>query len=209
MGSVVVALGVSCSMTGGILLDQGLNPWLLHWQADPIPLSHQWSLLIYFLSFVLAQFENFFFFCLIYHLDPMVVKKPDRHPMGILSSTSSFPVTPSPQYPRCLHTCIAWSSENVHAEGPFFHPYYFQRKILTQKPAAYFNWGSGTAACSVLPVKPKVPCLYFLLTKDHRDPIYLHFCTSLSLNSSPHFKFETVSRDRTLWVDTQQVFGWE
>ena len=133
MGSVVVALGVSCSMTGGILLDQGLNPCLLHWQADPIPLSHQWSLLIYFLSFVLAQFENFFFFCLIYHLDPMVVKKPDRHPMGILSSTSSFPVTPTPQYPRCLHTCIAWSSENVHAEGPFFHPYYFQRKFSHKK----------------------------------------------------------------------------
>ena len=46
--------------------------------------------------------------------------------------------------------------------------------ILTQNTAAYFNWGSGMAACSILLVNPKVPCLYFLLTKDHTDPIYLH-----------------------------------
>ena len=29
--------------TCGIFQDQGLNPWLLHWQADSYPLSHQGS----------------------------------------------------------------------------------------------------------------------------------------------------------------------
>ena len=32
--SVVVARGLSCSSARGILLDQGLNPCPLHWQAD-------------------------------------------------------------------------------------------------------------------------------------------------------------------------------
>ena len=31
----------SCSAACGIFLDQGLNPCLLHWQADSLPLSHQ------------------------------------------------------------------------------------------------------------------------------------------------------------------------
>ena len=30
----------------GIFQDQGLNPCLLHWQADSLPLSHEGSLLI-------------------------------------------------------------------------------------------------------------------------------------------------------------------
>ena len=30
-------------MTCGIFPDQGLNPCLLHWQANPLPLSHQGS----------------------------------------------------------------------------------------------------------------------------------------------------------------------
>ena len=34
-GSVVVAHGLSCSAACGIFPDQGLNPCLLHWQADP------------------------------------------------------------------------------------------------------------------------------------------------------------------------------
>ena len=34
---------LSCSTTCGILPDQGLNPWLLHWQAGSLPLSHQGS----------------------------------------------------------------------------------------------------------------------------------------------------------------------
>ena len=41
-GSVVVAQGlISCPVACGIFLDQGLNPRLLHWQADSLPLNHQ------------------------------------------------------------------------------------------------------------------------------------------------------------------------
>ena len=36
--------GLSCSETCGILLDQGLNPCPLRWQADSLSLSHQESL---------------------------------------------------------------------------------------------------------------------------------------------------------------------
>ena len=46
MGSVVVAhrLGrLSCSMANGIFPDQELNPCLLYWQVDSLPLSHQGS----------------------------------------------------------------------------------------------------------------------------------------------------------------------
>ena len=33
--------GVGChSLLQGIFLTQGLNSYLLHWQADPLPLSH-------------------------------------------------------------------------------------------------------------------------------------------------------------------------
>ena len=41
--SVVVVHGLSCPMACGIFWDQGLNPDLLHWQADSLPLSHQRS----------------------------------------------------------------------------------------------------------------------------------------------------------------------
>ena len=41
MGSIVVAHGLSCSTAGGIFLDQGSNPCLLHWQVDSQPLDHQ------------------------------------------------------------------------------------------------------------------------------------------------------------------------
>ena len=37
--SIVVAHGLSCSMACGIFPDQGLNPFLLHWQVDSLPLS--------------------------------------------------------------------------------------------------------------------------------------------------------------------------
>ena len=40
-GSIVVVHRLSCSMTCGIFLDQGLNLCLLHWQEDSLPLSHQ------------------------------------------------------------------------------------------------------------------------------------------------------------------------
>ena len=42
-GFIVVAHGLSCSMTCGIFLDQGSNPCLLHWKVDSLPLSHQGS----------------------------------------------------------------------------------------------------------------------------------------------------------------------
>ena len=48
VGSVVVAHGLSCSLASGIFLDQGLNPFLLRWQADSSPLSHRGSPPVYF-----------------------------------------------------------------------------------------------------------------------------------------------------------------
>ena len=42
--SMVVAYRLGCPTARGIFLDQGLNPCLLHWQADSLPLSHQGSL---------------------------------------------------------------------------------------------------------------------------------------------------------------------
>ena len=38
-----MAEGLSCSAACGIFLDQGLNPYFQHWQADSLPLSHQGS----------------------------------------------------------------------------------------------------------------------------------------------------------------------
>ena len=43
MGSVVMALGLTCSLACEIFPSQGLNPCLLHWQADSLLLSHQES----------------------------------------------------------------------------------------------------------------------------------------------------------------------
>ena len=42
-GSTIVVDGLSRSMAGGVLPDQGPNPCLLHWQVDSSPLSHQGS----------------------------------------------------------------------------------------------------------------------------------------------------------------------
>ena len=42
-GSVVVAHGFSCSAARGVLLDQGLNLCLLHWQVDFLLLNLQGS----------------------------------------------------------------------------------------------------------------------------------------------------------------------
>ena len=42
-GSVVVALGLSCSMACGIFPDQGLNPCPLHWQEGSLSWSQQGS----------------------------------------------------------------------------------------------------------------------------------------------------------------------
>ena len=41
--SIAVAHGLSCSVVCGIFPDQGLNPCLLHWQADALPRSHEGS----------------------------------------------------------------------------------------------------------------------------------------------------------------------
>ena len=43
INSVVVVLGLSCSAACGIFPAQGLNPCLLHWQVNSLPLSHQGS----------------------------------------------------------------------------------------------------------------------------------------------------------------------
>ena len=40
-GSIIVAHGLSSSGSHGILLNQGSNPCLLHWQMVSPPLSHQ------------------------------------------------------------------------------------------------------------------------------------------------------------------------
>ena len=40
-GSAVVAHGLNCCTACGVLLVQGPNLCLLHWQADSLPLSHQ------------------------------------------------------------------------------------------------------------------------------------------------------------------------
>ena len=42
-GLIVVVHGLICPAACGIFPDQGLNPHLLHWQANPLPLSHQGS----------------------------------------------------------------------------------------------------------------------------------------------------------------------
>ena len=40
---IVVVRGLSCSTACGIFLDQGLNPCLLHWQEDSLPLNYEGS----------------------------------------------------------------------------------------------------------------------------------------------------------------------
>ena len=44
---------LSCSLAYGIFPDQGLNPCLLHWEVDSLPLSHQasWYIFIHITSF--------------------------------------------------------------------------------------------------------------------------------------------------------------
>ena len=49
-GSVVVMNRLSCSVAGGIFLDQGLNSCPLHWQVDFYPLHHRGSPTVLFLS---------------------------------------------------------------------------------------------------------------------------------------------------------------
>ena len=58
LGSTVEAQGLRCSSAGGIFPDQGLNPCLLHWQADSLPLKHQESPLTPFLLSVSISLLN-------------------------------------------------------------------------------------------------------------------------------------------------------
>ena len=48
LGSVVVGHRLSFPTAWGVFPDQGLNPCLLHWQVDSLPLSHQGSPLVMF-----------------------------------------------------------------------------------------------------------------------------------------------------------------
>ena len=43
LGSVLLVLGLTCSVACGIFPDQGWNPCPLHWQEDSYPLGHQAS----------------------------------------------------------------------------------------------------------------------------------------------------------------------
>ena len=60
-GPVAVAQGLSCLKSSGIFLDQRLNPYLLHWQADSLSQNHQ------------GHPEKFFFYCLILTLESSFV----------------------------------------------------------------------------------------------------------------------------------------
>ena len=51
--SVAVVHRLICSEAYGIFLNQGLNLWLLHWQADSLPLSHQGNLEDFLLTQIL------------------------------------------------------------------------------------------------------------------------------------------------------------
>ena len=58
-GSIVVAHGLSYSTACGIFLDQSLNPCLLHWQVDSLPLSPKGNPVLGIFSFVyLAIFSS-------------------------------------------------------------------------------------------------------------------------------------------------------
>ena len=45
-----VAPGLNFSMACGIFMDEGLNPWLLHWQVDSLPPNYQESPIYLFRS---------------------------------------------------------------------------------------------------------------------------------------------------------------
>ena len=60
-GSVFVVRGFSCLLASGTFLDQGSNPWTLHWQVDSQPPSHEGSPIYPFLrwgNWVLERLTN-------------------------------------------------------------------------------------------------------------------------------------------------------
>ena len=52
--------GLGCSAACRVFPDQGLNPCLLHWQADSLPLSHQGSPLPSLLKDILIKYRILF-----------------------------------------------------------------------------------------------------------------------------------------------------
>ena len=62
-GSTAVAHRFSYSVACGIFPDQGLNPCLLHWQADSLPLSHRRSpKYVFFFRFHISEIIRVFLF---------------------------------------------------------------------------------------------------------------------------------------------------
>ena len=57
-GLIVAAHGLSCSIACGILLEQGSNPCLLHWQVDSLPLSQQGNSSTKFLYLILVHLHR-------------------------------------------------------------------------------------------------------------------------------------------------------
>ena len=60
-GSMAQAHGLNCSVTWGIFVDQGWNPFLLLWQADSLPLSLWGSPEAHFNLHLIRDFFVFFF----------------------------------------------------------------------------------------------------------------------------------------------------
>ena len=58
-GSIIVVRGLICSTACEIFLDQGLNPCLLHWQVDSLPLSQVGSILILFQNLCSEGYQLF------------------------------------------------------------------------------------------------------------------------------------------------------
>ena len=56
---MVLVNRLSCSMACGIFLDEGLNLFLLHSQAESLPLSHQLSQMIYKVPYITHNSSSF------------------------------------------------------------------------------------------------------------------------------------------------------
>ena len=65
MDSVVLIHGLSCLMACGIFLDQWLNRYPLHWQADSYPLHHQESPATGFYVWREIWVKIYFFSCVV------------------------------------------------------------------------------------------------------------------------------------------------
>ena len=87
--------GVGCHfLLQVIFLTQGLNPYLLHWQADPLPLSHRGSPYIYIFFF----FQILFYYSLLQDIE-----------YSILNKLYSYTVNPCCLSILCIEVCICQS----------------------------------------------------------------------------------------------------